>query len=100
MRKRKNTPVEERVQEYSLRFRQLMDAYEQAERGLSLLLDQQENLDALDHYQTSGAWLQDFEADERGEIRRDVPRDVLGEDALFNLLEDIRRLEDKFLKKD
>ena len=43
-------------------------------------------LDALRAYMDSGAWLSDFEADERGEIPPQVKRGVLSEDGLYNLL--------------
>ncbi|MBQ6014823.1 MAG: DUF4298 domain-containing protein [Bacteroidales bacterium] len=34
----------------------------------------------------SGQWQKDFEADEAGLIPQDLPREVLSEDALYNLL--------------
>ena len=34
----------------------------------------------------SGQWQRDFEADEAGLVPRDLPREVLSEDALYNLL--------------
>ena len=34
----------------------------------------------------SGQWQKDFEADEAGLVPRDLPREVLSEDALYNLL--------------
>jgi chromosome segregation ATPase len=45
----------------------------------------------LQEYQSSGLWLQDFEADERGELPADLRRGVLSEDGLYNLLEDIKQ---------
>jgi hypothetical protein len=33
-------------------------------------------------------WQKDFEADEAGLVPRDLPREVLSEDALYNLLAD------------
>ena len=35
----------------------------------------------------SGEWLKDFEADERGKLPKNMPRGVLSEDGLYNLLE-------------
>ena len=43
----------------------------------------------LRQYMDSGLWKEDFEADERGELPRDLKRGVLSEDGLWNLLEDI-----------
>ena len=45
----------------------------------------------LEEYQRSGLWLQDFEADERGELPEDLRRGVLSEDGLYILLEDLSK---------
>ncbi len=42
----------------------------------------------LDAYYTSGQWLEDYEADERGELPPDLKRGVLSQDALSALLEE------------
>ena len=47
----------------------------------------QEKLALLDAYYTSGLWLEDYEADERGELPSDLKRGILSQDALYNLLE-------------
>ena len=39
----------------------------------------------LDYYE-SGQWLKDYEADERGDLPRDLKRGVLSQDGLWNLL--------------
>ena len=31
----------------------------------------------LDQYMASGDWQKDYEADERGELRKDIPKDVV-----------------------
>jgi len=51
----------------------------------------------LDEYQESGQWHKDFEADERGELPpyMDVPRGVLSEDGLDNLLRDVHDLHSR-----
>jgi hypothetical protein len=50
----------------------------------------------LEEYQTSGLWLQDFEADEAGALPEGTRRSVLSEDGLYDLLRDydalLRRL--------
>ena len=45
-----------------------------------------EKLAALESYYTSGQWLADYEADERGELPPDLKRGVLAQDALYDLL--------------
>lgn len=51
----------------------------------------------LTEYQESGQWLKDFEADERGELPpyMDLPRGVLSEDGLDNLLRDVHDLHSR-----
>ena len=44
------------------------------------------NLAILRDYMESSQWQKDFEADEAGLVPRDLPREVLSEDALYNLL--------------
>lgn len=44
------------------------------------------DLAILKDYMESGQWQKDFEADEAGLVPRDLPREVLSEDALYNLL--------------
>ena len=46
-----------------------------------------EKLAALNAYYTSGEWLEDYEADERGELPPDLKRGVLSQDGLYDLLE-------------
>ena len=40
-------------------------------------------------YYENGLWLQDYEADERGELPADLKRGVLSQDALYDLLSEI-----------
>lgn len=46
-----------------------------------------EKLRLLHEYYTSGEWLADYEADERGELPPDLKRGVLSQAALYDLLE-------------
>ena len=45
-----------------------------------------EKLRLLEAYYTSGAWREDYEADERGELPSGLKRGVLSQDALYDLL--------------
>ena len=49
-----------------------------------------EKLTLLDAYYTSGQWREDYEADERGELPPDLKRGILSQDALYDLLEEIK----------
>ena len=42
----------------------------------------------LEDYYGSSKWIEDYEADERGELPPDLKRGVLAQDALYDLLED------------
>ena len=41
---------------------------------------------ALIDYYESGQWLKDYEADERGDLPRDLKRGILSQDTLYDLL--------------
>ena len=44
----------------------------------------------LTTYYTSGEWLEDYEADERGELPPNLKRGVLSQDSLYDLLERVK----------
>ena len=52
------------------------------------------DIDRLTDYLESGAWREDFEADEAGLVPRDLKRGVLSEDGLYDLLADIVRVNE------
>ena len=70
-------------------------------RALSRTLEEQpsvqEDFFELSSYYESDLWMEDYEADEAGELPPDVKRGVLSEDGLFNLLTEyedlLRRLK-------
>ena len=80
-----------RVASNSSRFNTVQEAVVQAEVSVEKLLNEWDNICALNDYLESGDWQADFEADERGEISKAVSRAVLSEDGLYNLLD---RLQD------
>ena len=45
----------------------------------------------LRNYYTGGQWLLDYEAEERGELPRDLKRGVLSQDGLWNLMEELEQ---------
>lgn len=49
----------------------------------------EEHYKALKEYMDSGLWLEDYEADERGELPPELKRGVLSQDGLYDLLQDI-----------
>ena len=52
------------------------------------------DIDRLTDYLESGAWREDFEADEAGLVPKDLTRGVLSADGLYDLLADIVRVND------
>ena len=74
------------------------DRTDLAVRMLESALDTYEtvkvDIDRLTDYLESGAWREDFEADEAGLVPADLKRGVLSEDGLYNLLTDIVRVNE------
>ena len=68
----------ERVEKYERLFDEASDTHDP------------EKLALLDTYYTSGQWREDYEADERGELPPDLKRGILSQDALYDLLEEIK----------
>jgi len=52
-------------------------------------------LKKLTDYYSSGKWLHDYEADEKGLLPTTLKRGVLSQDGIFNLLSDIRDSKDE-----
>ena len=80
------TPTELRIAQNSSKFKRAEEAIKEAEIGVDMLLDAWEDICSLTEYMDSGQWKEDFEADERGEISKDIDRGVLSEDGLYNAL--------------
>lgn len=87
------TAAESRVAEQSARLREVAKALRQAKEGLEALEAQKANIARLEEYIATD-WKADYEADEKGEISKTVARDVLGQDTLYNLLEEISEFYD------
>ena len=50
----------------------------------------EQELQCLTAYYEGPLWREDFEADEAGRLPKDLKRGVLSEDAVYNLLEELR----------
>ncbi len=70
---------------------------------LSTLIDEYDDVreaaQNLDDYYGSDDWKEDFAADEAGLLPAGMKRGVLSEDAIWNVLEDWRELNQTLLKK-
>ncbi|MCM1150082.1 MAG: DUF4298 domain-containing protein [Butyricicoccus sp.] len=67
-----------------------------AERELDTALERfsaaQPSARELEEYYFGGQWMDDFGADERGELPPELPRGVLSEDGVYNALGENREL--------
>ena len=76
-----------------------MERAAKAVMELSAALDNyeaaQEDIAALNDYYGSEAWKHDYADDEAGLLPADLKRGVLSEDGIWNLLEDVRELNNR-----
>ena len=75
--------------------RAALDGFSEA---LSAYADVQEELRILAAYYEGDEWRGDFEDDEAGKLPKDLPRGVLSEDAVYDLLTDNRELLTEMLE--
>lgn len=52
----------------------------------------------LEEYYQGGDWMEDYEADERGELPDDLIRGVLSEDAVYDYISDRQELAKELLR--
>ena len=81
---------------------QILDEATEAFSSLSEALEKysavQDKLQELIAYYSSEQWRQDFDDDSAGKIPTGLKRGVLSEDAVYNLLADVTRLQDQMKK--
>ena len=86
-------PGSKRAAERVARMQAHLDALQQAIRAGENWVQTDsalaQRLQELTDYFENGAWLEDFERDERGELPADLKRGVLSEDAVYDLLSEI-----------
>lgn len=70
----------ERVREMEARLNRVTEGLENS--GPSM----EEDVRILEEYYQGPLWRADFEADEEGELPADLPRGVLSEDGIYNVL--------------
>jgi len=84
------------------RMEQLFDRTSEAVAELSAALDKyqaaQEAIATLSAYYGSDEWKQDFADDEAGLLPADLKRGVLSEDGIWNLLAEVRELDNRLKK--
>lgn len=82
-----------RIRQMERRLNRATAAVKRLEAALDKWEAAQEAIAALDEYYGSGLWKQDFAADEAGCLPDDLKRGVLSEDAVWDLLADVKELK-------
>ena len=67
--------------------------------ALDLYAEVQEDIRQLSDYYGSKDWKRDFAADEAGRLPADLKRGVLSEDAVWNLLTDIKAIDERIVSR-
>ncbi|MBP3729180.1 MAG: DUF4298 domain-containing protein [Lachnospiraceae bacterium] len=79
-----------------------LDISAAAVEALSEALDQyeaaQKSYKKLSDYYGSSRWMKDYEADEAGELPKDLKRGVLSEDAVYDLITENNALRIRMMK--
>ncbi len=92
MTDRDRTGQVECISEMEDRLNRAAAAAEALSEALDRFGEVQEDIRILEDYYQSPAWRRDFEDDEAGLIPKDLPRGVLSEDAIYDLLTDEQEL--------
>ena len=72
---------------------EVLEALQNAPEKISEDNGLREKIEVLTNYMDSGQWLADYEADERGELPKELKRGVLSQDGLYNLICEIEEKE-------
>ena len=75
-----------RISEMEARLDRAAGALKRLDAALAQLEQLHRDIDALSAYYEGPLWCADFEADEAGRLPPDLPRGVLSEDAVYDLL--------------
>ena len=86
-----------RIRNMESLLRDAREALDDLEEALTRYEDTKGKIRRLEAYYTSPLWMQDFEADEHGELPEDLERGVLSEDAVYDLLSDEADLMESLL---
>ena len=82
----------ERIQAMEKIFNEVKAAVDGLEEALDAYEAVQAKFDQLDEYYSGDVWMEDFEADEAGQIPKSIPRGVLSEDGVYDLITKDREL--------
>ena len=85
----------ERIRQMELRMERAAKAVMELSAALDNYAAVQDDIAALEQYYGSEEWKQDYADDEAGLLPADLKRGVLSEDGIWNLLEDVRELNNR-----
>ena len=86
-----------RVRYYEELFDEALALEKRLSRTLEVYQKSKPILDELEEYEASGLWQEDYEADEAGELPKDLKRGVLSQDGLFDLLQRLDELKEEYI---
>ena len=78
-----------RIIKMERRFDELLEAKARNPELLRSSKKLQDQIGLLQEYYQSGAWLRDYESDERGELPPNLKRGILSQDALYDLFSEM-----------
>ena len=78
----------ERIKSMEESFNISLEALLQLNNALDLYIKTIPHIKRLDKYYSGRLWRKDFKDDEAGKIPKDMPRGVLSEDGIYNMLLD------------
>ena len=87
-----------RIQEMEKRFNESRQAVDRLQEAFAAYEQIQKEYKKLVDYYESNRWMDDFDADEEGILPLDLPRGVLSEDGVYNLISDNHDLAVRMLK--
>ncbi|MBO5178634.1 MAG: DUF4298 domain-containing protein [Lachnospiraceae bacterium] len=93
------TGIIDRIQQMEQYMDEVAEALRNAPDKLKSSDELRKKIATLTDYMDSGQWLADYEADERGELPKELKRGVLSQDALYNLLCEIKENEETSLNE-
>lgn len=82
-----------RIQRMDRCFAELQQAFFEAPESIRCNSELCESKEMLTDYLESGLWLRDYTRDENGQLPKDLPRGVLSQDGLYDLLQAITAWE-------
>ena len=88
----------ERISEMEERLNRCVEASDQLSAACRQWREIVEDSRILEEYYQGDDWMEDYEADERGELPDDLIRGVLSEDAVYDYISDRQELAKELLR--